>query len=161
MRGLQLLEMNSAQHGLWVSPGTEQGAAETVRARREGGVVKTQSDWPQEETRLAAGQSGPEAPWAQEGGCCGAGGGSSLVWSHQDGQKLRQSGCFWEVKSAGQGEGMFTETKWGRLGAFPDAPRGTARPTVKAELLTPQPHRLPGNPGLHFCSLIPNPRRCL
>ena len=57
-------------------------------------MVKMQSDWPHEETGLAAGQSGPEVPQAQEGGRSGAGGGSSLVWSHCDGQKSRESGCF-------------------------------------------------------------------
>lgn len=47
-------------------------------------MVKTQSDWPHEETDPAAGQSGPEVPQAQGRGCSGVEGGSSWVWSHRE-----------------------------------------------------------------------------
>lgn len=57
-------------------------------------MVKTQSGWPHEETDPAAGQSGPEVPQAQGGGRSGVEGGSSLVWSHREEQKPRESGCF-------------------------------------------------------------------
>lgn len=56
--------------------------------------MKTQSGWPHEETDPAAGQSGPEVPQAQGGGRSGVEGGSSLVWSHREEQKPRESGCF-------------------------------------------------------------------
>lgn len=47
-------------------------------------MVKTQSDWPHEETDPASGQSGPEVPQAQGRGCSGVEGGSSWVWSHRE-----------------------------------------------------------------------------